>query len=498
MSSKALYRQYRSKTLSDIVGQEPIIRALSNSIKMGRLSHAYLFTGPRGVGKTSVARILAHNINNLDYENESNHIDIIEIDAASNGLVNDIRELREKASIAPSTARYKVYIIDEVHMLSKSAFGALLKILEEPPEHVIFIMATTELDKLPMTIISRSQKYNFKKIPLDSVVKHLKYIANEEKITIDETALKMIAKFGDGSLRDSISALDQVTNQKVAITSAIVSQTLGIPPSDEILKIVNGVKDQSLNLDDLFNVIDQLISQGFNADIISSQLIDSFNEILFSGNPTVIETHKLINLMKELLDIGKSSNQERYLEIVLADSLSKKKTNKKLSLQTETRSLVESVTNNKQPLVATNIQTIIEEDNIVEESIENNIDKSSSLDTNKNFQNTEEIWKELLDRLKKTHNTLYGTVKMAKPLYGDDSIEFIFKFRFHQKRLLESKNHSVIIETLANITSKKISIVYSVDSDIELKTNLPKVEEENNSTDDVTNITKIFEGAELI
>lgn len=499
MSSKALYRKYRSKTLDDIVGQEPIIKALSNSIKIGRISHAYLFTGPRGVGKTSVARILAHNINDLDYKNESNHIDIIEIDAASNGLVNDIRDLREKASIAPSIAKYKIYIIDEVHMLSKSAFGALLKILEEPPEHVIFIMATTELDKLPMTIISRSQKYNFQRVPEDQVVNHLSYIANKEKITIDANALKMIARFGDGSLRDSIGALDQVANQKVAITSDIVSQALGVPPTDEIQKIVNGVIDLTISLGDLFKLISQLISQGFNADIIASQLIDSFNEILFSSRTTVIETHKLINLMKELLDIGKSNNQEHYLEIILADSLLKNDPVIQSSPKIESSVVDKPQINDKASLDDNKKPAIIQKPIENKEPIEDKPSSPSNLVDNKDFQNIDEIWTELLDRLKKTHNTLYGTIKMAKPLYNDDgSIEVIFKFRFHQKRLLESKNHSVIIETLANITSKKISIVYSVDSDVQLKTEVPKVEEENNSTDDVTNITKIFEGAELI
>ena len=159
---KALYRRYRPKSLAEVVGQEQITSVLANSLKSGKIGHAYLFIGPRGTGKTSVARILAHEINKFDYELEDDYLDIIEIDAASNRGIDDIRELRQRANIAPSKGKYKVYIIDEVHMLTKEAFNALLKTLEEPPEHVVFIMATTDAQKVPITITSRSQIYTFK------------------------------------------------------------------------------------------------------------------------------------------------------------------------------------------------------------------------------------------------------------------------------------------------------------------------------------------------
>src|ERR1700712_4212867 len=174
---QALYRKYRSKSLDEVVGQEHITQTLKQALKSGRISHAYLFTGPRGVGKTSIARILAHELNGLPYDDEQSHLDIIEIDAASNNGVEDVRDLREKAYIAPTSGKYKVYIIDEVHMLSKAAFNALLKILEEPPAHVVFILATTEVHKIPETIISRTQRYIFKPVEHDKVVEHLKYIS---------------------------------------------------------------------------------------------------------------------------------------------------------------------------------------------------------------------------------------------------------------------------------------------------------------------------------
>ncbi|MEK7153167.1 MAG: DNA polymerase III subunit gamma/tau, partial [Patescibacteria group bacterium] len=174
---KALYRTYRSKKLSEIVGQEHITTALDHALKKGTISHAYLFTGPRGVGKTSIARILAHEINGLPYNEDRPDLDIIEIDAASNRRIDEIRDLRDKVHIAPTSAKYKVYIIDEVHMLTKEAFNALLKTLEEPPAHVIFILATTEVYKLPETIISRTQRFAFKPVDMPKVIAHLRHIA---------------------------------------------------------------------------------------------------------------------------------------------------------------------------------------------------------------------------------------------------------------------------------------------------------------------------------
>ena len=183
--SRAFYRKYRSKSLSEVVGQSHITDILSRSLEKGTVAHAYLFTGPRGVGKTSIARILAHEINKLPYLEDEQHLDIIEIDAASNNGVEDIRDLRDRVQLAPVSAEKKVYIIDEVHMLSKAAFNALLKTLEEPPAHVVFILATTDADKLPATIVSRTQRFNFRSITTHEATKHLAWIAKEEGFTAD-------------------------------------------------------------------------------------------------------------------------------------------------------------------------------------------------------------------------------------------------------------------------------------------------------------------------
>ena len=269
---KALYRRYRPRSLSEVVGQAQITDVLSGAIKSGKLSHAYLFIGPRGTGKTSVARILAHEINGFKYELEDDYLDIIEIDAASNTGVDNIRDLRERAIIAPTKGKYKVYIIDEVHMLSKSAFNALLKTLEEPPEHVIFIMATTDAYKVPITITSRSQVFTFKLADPATMFKHLKEICKKEKIKITDGALEIVVRRGGGSFRDSLSLLDQVsTLSDGEITEEILEKALGLPQNDTIAQILEAYT--SGNTDTIRAHLTKLSDTGVKAETIASEMI---------------------------------------------------------------------------------------------------------------------------------------------------------------------------------------------------------------------------------
>ena len=271
MNYLALYRKYRPNDLDGVVGQNEIKKILASSVKNGTITHAYLFSGPRGTGKTTMAKILAKMVNcenNVD-GNSCNKCDsclnilksndVIEIDAASNNGVDEIRELREKATLVPTSAKYKVYIIDEVHMLTTQAFNALLKILEEPPKHVIFILATTEYHKIPLTITSRCQKFQFSKINDEDIVKNLKYIAKNEKISIEENALWEIAKLSDGGMRDSINYLDQLrsfSNKKITVSD--VYDVCGNISLLEMKNLLIDIKNNNVtNITTFFEKIDQ-------------------------------------------------------------------------------------------------------------------------------------------------------------------------------------------------------------------------------------------------
>ena len=310
--SKALYRKYRSKTLDEIIGQSHVTDILRRSLEQGNVAHAYLLTGPRGVGKTSIARILAYEINKLPYDDEGNNLDIIEIDAASNNGVEDVRDLREKVRIAPVAAAKKIYIIDEVHMLSKQAFNALLKTLEEPPAHAVFILATTDVDKLPATIISRTQRFTFRAISQEDAVSHLKSIAEKEKINIDDDALALIAARGDGSFRDSISLLDQLrglADSKTTITRELIEQSLGLAPATTIEQLLAAYEAKDLKA--IVDLLDSSERNGLQSTIIVSQLISTVRERL-------VEKPQLITLLDQLLDVSKSSQPSIKLLTVLA------------------------------------------------------------------------------------------------------------------------------------------------------------------------------------
>lgn len=255
---QVLYRKWRPQTFSEVYGQPAVTAALTNELRTGRLAHAYLFTGSRGTGKTSCAKILAKAVNCLSLRdgnpcNECENcrgidngtiLDVMEIDAASNNGVDNIRELRDEVNFAPAVAKYRVYIIDEVHMLSTGAFNALLKTLEEPPEHVIFILATTEVHKLPATILSRCQRFDFGRIPAEEIRSRLQYVAQQEAFTLSDDAALLIARMADGGLRDALSLLDQCLSRSRDITAELVAETTGIAGRDHLFSLAEAIRKQ--------------------------------------------------------------------------------------------------------------------------------------------------------------------------------------------------------------------------------------------------------------
>lgn len=327
MAYQALYRKWRPRTFDSVVGQEDITNTLKNAIKRGTISHAFLFAGPRGTGKTSCAKIFAKALNctNLQDGEPCNQCanclaadkgamsDIMEIDAASNNGVDEIREIRDKVKYAPTQGKYKVYIIDEVHMLSMGAFNALLKTLEEPPEHVVFILATTELQKVPATIISRTQRYNFKRISQTDLEKRMKYILDQEKISYDDKAIAVIAQVADGGMRDALSILDQLLSyekDKVEYDAAL--EITGFAAKEKIEQILLAILDRDAG--QALTLAQAELKNGASSKNILDELIDMATAALMivkagSDNQSNFLTEDFIAKIKDVPD-------QRYFQLI--------------------------------------------------------------------------------------------------------------------------------------------------------------------------------------
>lgn len=496
---KALYRKYRSRSLDEIVGQEHITTTLANALKSGRFAHAYLLTGPRGTGKTSVARILAHEINGLEYS-EDPHFDIIEIDAASNNGVEDVRELREKVQSAPTSAKYKVYIIDEVHMLSKPAFNALLKTLEEPPAHVIFVLATTEVHKLPETIISRTQRFSFHPVEQKKVIEHLRSIAEKESIDIDEDALKLIAEHGEGSFRDSISLLDQASSVGEKITLTRVEELLGRAPSALIDGIVAALKKHDAT--EIVSLLGELSSQGFEASTIATQL-GRHLRATFGSNTAALPDTETISLLQDLIDIPASPRPTQSLELTLLRRVISTPAGAKgeampLNAQQPVRTSPPEPQTPKQttPTVQP-AETVIDAPVMADSEPESQQDAPVAEETQETMiasdSDAEDLWHEVLQAIKADHNTLYGIARMAKPVLLDNTLTLSTKFPFHQKRLNEVKNRTILSKAISKIRGADTAVTCVV---TQKEDDVPMTEPAKKT--DISTISNIFGGAELL
>lgn len=470
MAYVALYRKFRPQRFEDVVGQEHITQTIRNQIKSGRVAHAYLFSGGRGSGKTSTAKILSRAVNCLhpvDGEPcneceickqalEGNLIDISEIDAASNNGVDNIRDIREEVEFIPTTAKYRVYIIDEVHMLSTGAFNALLKTLEEPPKHVIFILATTEPQKLPVTILSRCQRFDFKRISIENIIKRLNVICKESNIEIEDAALKIIAKMSDGAMRDAISILERcIADGDSKITEDKIRELVGIPEFEYLVDISNDLLDN--NAEAILQDAEKVINDGKDIEVFIWEEIKFVRDLLMLqvSEDLVIYKDEEKEKMKQLLS---KASKQRLLSLI-AD-LSTLQNNMKWASDREVifeAGLIKIALQND----ASNVKNVQYTTQAVSTT-------SSNVVTNKIVESTSDLGdlkSKTLAILKENHKMIMHTILTnAEMKQVDDDlvhIEFSKALDDVNKQYMQKEESKIIIkETVKKALNREVKIKY--------------------------------------
>lgn len=449
--SQALYRKYRSRSLDEVLGQDHVTSILRRALEQGKIAHAYLLTGPRGVGKTSVARILAHEINHLPYDDDSSNLDIIEIDAASNNGVDDIRALREKAQVAPVSAPKKVYIIDEVHMLSKSAFNALLKTLEEPPEHVVFILATTDADKLPATILSRVQQFFFRPIPTEIMMRQLMNIAKKEGFAIEEDAARLIAERSRGGFRDGISALDQLSilaTSDQPLTANMVTEYLGLSDATMLGNLLDSYPSD--DNEKVLNIFQELENSGANSIIVSHQLLSIARNRL-RKNPN------LIGLVQQLIEVDRHPHPDLKLLTIFMNSNSqpaeKPVAPKKNIAQAATQKPAEKPTSIKPIEPAKPTEKPIEKEEKPAEPAKKPAAKPKKTDAPLELN-----WEKVIERAKEKSLGLASLLQKSQWSFDGEKLIIYAGSAFYKKKLDDAKNKPLISEIISEETAMDLEI----------------------------------------
>ena len=538
-----LYRKYRPQTLEEVVGQEHVKKALTNAIKLNKVAHAYLFTGPRGTGKTSTARILAKSLNCIngptispcgkcasciDITN-STPLDVIEIDAASNRSVNDAQNILEKIQYAPVNGKYKIYIIDEVHMLTVQAFNALLKTLEEPPENVVFILATTEVHKVLDTIKSRCQRFDFKRITTSDIVNHLTHIAELEKINIEKEAIQTIAKNAAGGMRDSLALLDQlsVLDTEKAITTDDINSLLGRLSFDILNNLTESIINSNPN--DAIETLEEIYNKGNEPSQILINLLNYFKNLLIVKNckselvmgltqttetqveqlrkqAEKLETQQITFLIERtshyINELKTTTNQHIWLEIALIDLANLAENSKLSELQARIMKLENgtiepiSISNYKTPpqpvqkpsmKPAGGIQPQIQVNKTFEpiKHQENNIQKenTSQVKTVSPSQNEDikELWKNLLENINYAP-TRQLLLQMAKPLIiSSENVIITVKTDGFVKKLNDETNKQLLNDAASKLFNKSdinVTVRLPLSTDIEITQNSNEIAKE--------------------
>lgn len=527
---KALYRVYRPKTFEDVVGQEHIVKTLKNQIRNSNIGHAYLFSGTRGTGKTSTAKIFARAVNCLNSNDEEpcneceicvdtlndKIMDIVEIDAASNNSVDDIRELRESVKYTPSKAKYKVYIIDEVHMLSQGAFNALLKTLEEPPSYVIFILATTEPHKIPATILSRCQRFDFKRVSSKDIANRMAYICEKENIQAEEKALSLIARNSQGALRDALSILDQCMsfgNEIIEYNDVI--ELLGTVNIDELFELSQAIIDE--NTKKTLQILNEFIIWGKDIRNLINDLIDQFRNLMVCKVSKDLD--EIISLPEEsiekLKEQAKTININDLIRIlnILSETqdLMKSSSNTRILAEVTMMKIAQPMFDeSKEALIKRieNLEQIVESGNIKVVAVQNE-SKSSLNNINEKLNNQEEeqdiiyeevksedvklveaSWKKIIGKIKDDKKpSIYALLKEVSSFYVKENALFIIfndNFSFARSRLSSEETIKYVEQVIREVLNRSFHLKIYLKSEIASM----NLEETNSKSDEGEEILK--------
>ena len=479
----ALYREFRPTTFTQVIGQNHITRTLSNQVKSGELVHAYLFTGTRGTGKTSCAKIFSKAINCLSPIDGSPcgecdvckaldlpNTDVLEIDAASNNRVDEIRDLRERVKYPPTIARKKVYIIDEVHMLTESAFNALLKTLEEPPEYVVFILATTEVHKLPATILSRCTRFDFRLLTTDELVQHLKNVFNKKQIKCDENSLYLIASQGAGSVRDTLSIADSVSAFcEKNITYDKCLEVLGLTSNEGISKLVNNII--SGDIQGIFAEVKQILNRGKNITLLCKETTEYFKNLLLIQ--AGVNDFNTLNIMPSELElmINQASLLDENVVKLAFDKFARIELELKYSLNPQNLfeavcvSLISNQNNsNLQEIKTTKIETRpLDEVKPVPQSENSNITKPA-LNINNTNSEIDKLWGNVLLEIKKRN--MFALSSSLRDVYGVHLVGNCLVLKTNEQTVLKSIDEPSKLDVILSIATtfnnniKKVEITY--------------------------------------